>query len=65
MTLLKQAKKVTLRHEKEDVDKARIEVQKTSDNSGGKPSCGFSLQHKTLIFSALNYAQEFGRNRLR
>ena len=32
--------------------------KKTSDNAGGKPSCGFSLQHNT--FSALNYAQDFG-----
>ena len=48
--------KVTLRDEKEDVDKICIEVQKTSDNAGGKPARGFTLQHK--IF-ALNYAQDF------
>ena len=29
--------KVTLRDAKEDVDEVRIEVQKTSDNAGGKP----------------------------
>ena len=52
------AKKVALRAAKEDVDKICIEVQKTSDNAGGKPTRGFSLQHKT--FSALNYAQDFG-----
>ena len=50
------SKKVTLRDEKKDVDKICIEVQKTSDNAGGKPTRGFSLQHKT--FSALHYAQE-------
>ena len=50
--------KVTLRDAKEDVDKVCIEVQKTSDNAGGKPTRNFSLQHKT--FSALNYAQDFG-----
>ena len=49
------AKKVTLRGEKEDVDKICIEVQKTFDNAGGKPTRGFSLQHRT--FSALKYAQ--------
>ena len=52
------AKKVTLRDAKEDVDKICIEVQTTSDNSGGQPTWGFSLQPKT--FSALNYAQDFG-----
>ena len=63
MRLLKYAKKVrlqeevTLRDEKKDVDKICIEVQKTSDNAGGKPTRGFSLRHKT--FSALNYAQDF------
>ena len=50
--------KVTLRHAKEDVDKVCIEVQKTSDNAGGKPTRDSSRQHKT--FSALNYAQDFG-----
>ena len=29
--------KVTLRDAKEDVDEVCIEVQKTSDNAGGKP----------------------------
>ena len=52
------SKKVTLRDAEEDVDKIYIEVKKTSDNAGGKPTCGFSLQHN--IFSALNYAQDFG-----
>ena len=52
------AKKVTLREVKEDVDKICIEVQTTSDNAAGKPTRGFSLQHKT--FSTLNYAQDFG-----
>ena len=41
-----------------DVDRICIEVQKTSDNAGGKPTRDFSLQHK--IFRALNYAQDFG-----
>ena len=64
MRLLKYAKKVrlqeevTLRDEKKDVDKICIEVQKTSDNAGGKRTRGFSFQHKTLIFNALHYAQE-------
>ena len=49
------AKKVSLRDEQEDVDKICIEVQKTFDNAGGKPTRGFSLQHRT--FSALKYAQ--------
>ena len=52
------AKKLTLREVKEDVDKICIEVQTTSDNASGKPTRGFSLQHKT--FSTLNYAQDFG-----
>ena len=56
--VLKYAKKVTLRDEKEDLDKICIEVQKGSDNRGGKATRGFSLQHKT--FSALNNAQDFG-----
>ena len=43
MRLLKWAKKVTLRDAKEDVDKTCIEVQKTSENEGGKPARGFSL----------------------
>ena len=47
-----------MRDAEEDVDKIYIEVKKTSDNAGGKPTCGFSLQHNT--FSALNYAQDFG-----
>ena len=47
-----------MRDAQEDVDKIYIEVKKTSDNAGGKPTCGFSLQHNT--FSALNYAQDFG-----
>ena len=50
--------KVTLRDAKEDVDEVCIEVQKTSDNAGGKLTRDFSLQHKK--FSALNYAQDFG-----
>ena len=32
--------------------------KKTSNIAGGKPTCGFSLQHNT--FNALNYAQDFG-----
>ena len=52
------AKKVALMDAKEDFDKICIEVQTTSDNAGGQPTWGFSLQHKT--FSALNYAQDFG-----
>ena len=42
------AKKVTLRDAKEDFDKICIEVQTTSDNAGGQPTRGFSLQHKTF-----------------
>ena len=61
MRLLKYANKVRLRKRgrdgEEDVDKICIEVKKKkSDNAGGKPTCSFSLQHKT--FSALNYAQD-------
>ena len=52
------AKKVTLRDAEEDVNKIYIEVKKTSNNSGGQPTRGFSLQHNT--FSALDYAQDFG-----
>ena len=52
------AKKVALMDAKEDFDKICIEVKTTSDNAGGQPTWGFSLQHKT--FSALNYAQDFG-----
>ena len=52
-------KKVTFRGDAtEDVDKICIEVQATSDNAGGQPTRGFSLQRKT--FSALNNAQDFG-----
>ena len=56
MTLLKFAKKVTMRDAKEYVDKVCIEVQKTSDNVSGKPTRDFSLQYKTFS-RALNYAQ--------
>ena len=42
--------KVTLRDEKEDVDKICIEVQKTSDNAGGKPARDFTLHHKNFCF---------------
>ena len=37
-----------MRDEKKDVDKICVEVQKTSDYAGGKPTRGFSLQHKTF-----------------
>ena len=47
-----------MRDAEEDVDKIYIEVKKTSDSAGEKPTCGFSLQHNT--FSSLNYAQDFG-----
>ena len=47
-----------MRDAEEDVDKIYIEVKKTSDNAGGNPTYGFSLQRDT--FSALNYAQDFG-----
>ena len=53
------AKKVSLRDANEDVDKVCIEVQKTSDNTGGKPTGAFSL-NSTQTFSALCYAQDFG-----
>ena len=64
MRLLKYANKVRLRKrqhcgtQKRMSKKTYIEVKKTSDNVGGKPTCGFSLQHNT--FSALNHAQDFG-----
>ena len=38
-----------MRDAKEDVDKVCIDVRKTSDNAGGKPTSGISLQHKTFI----------------
>ena len=41
--------KVTMRDAKEDVDKVCIDVRKTSDNAGGKPTNSISLQHKTFI----------------
>ena len=41
--------KVTMRDAKEDVDKVCIDVRKTSDNTGGKPTRGISLQNKTFI----------------
>ena len=41
--------KVTMRDAKEDVDKVCINVRKTSDNAGGKPTRGISLQHKTFM----------------
>ena len=47
-----------MRDAEEDVEKNLYRGKKTSDNIGGKPTCGFSLQHNT--FSALNYAQDFG-----
>ena len=45
--------KVTLRDAKVDADKVCIEVQKTSDNAGGKRRRDFSLQNNKT-FSALN-----------
>ena len=52
---------VTLRGERLVVDKVCIEVQKTSNNAGGKPTRGFSL-HSTQNIQCLilNYAQDFG-----
>ena len=47
-----------MRDAEKDVGKIYIGVKKTADIAGGKPTCGFSLQHNT--FSALNYAQDFG-----
>ena len=47
-----------MRDAEEDVEKNLYRGKKTSDNVGGKPTCGFSLHHDT--FSALNYAQDFG-----
>ena len=41
-------------------------TKKTSDNTGGKPTRGFSIQHKT--FSALNHGKTLERqwrNRLK
>lgn len=45
---------------KEYVDKVFMKVQKSSDNAGGKPKRGFSLQHQTFFISALPCAQDFG-----
>ena len=64
VTLLKHTKKYVC--EKGNIDQGRergcrqnlYRGTKTSDNAGGKPTRGFSLQHRT--FSALNYAQDFG-----
>ena len=41
--------KVTLTDAKVNVDEVCIEVQKSSDNAGGKPRRDFSLQNKTVI----------------
>ena len=41
--------KATMRDAKEDVDKVCIDVRKTSENAGGKPTSGISLQPKTFI----------------
>ena len=49
---------ITLGYLYDAFDILEIVVQKNSDNAGGKPIRGFSLQHET--FSALNYAQDFG-----
>ena len=38
-----------MRDAKEDVDKVCIDVRETSDNAGGKPTSGISLQPKTFI----------------
>ena len=39
---------VTLRDAKEDVNKVCYEVQKTSDNAGGKLTRDFLLQHRNI-----------------
>ena len=49
---------ITLGYLYDAFDIREIVVQKNSDNAGGKPTRGFSLQHET--FTALNYAQDFG-----
>ena len=51
------AKKVTLRDEKEDVDKICIEVQKTFDNAGGKPTRG--LHSRKVELSRVKYFHDF------
>ena len=43
------AKKVTSRDANENVDKVCIDVQKTSDNAGGKPTRNFSLHSTQTI----------------
>ena len=50
MRLFKYAKQVALRDVKEDVDKICIEVQKTSDKAGGKPTLvsHFNTTHLVL-----------------
>ena len=49
MRLLKYAKKVALRDVKEDVDKICIEVQKTCDDAGGKPTLVSHFNTKHLV----------------
>ena len=49
MRLLKYAKKVALRDVKEDVDKICIEVQKTCDDAGGKPTLVSHFHAKHLV----------------
>ena len=46
ITCLPTKHSLTLRDANEDVDKVCIEVQKTSNNAGGKPTRGFS-HHST------------------
>ena len=53
------AKKVTLRDAKEDVDKICIEVQKTSDKWGWKPTCVSHFNIKHLYCFELRFESEF------
>ena len=59
MTLLKQAKKVTLRDANEDVDKVCIRYKKPPTTQvENLHAVSHFTEHKT--FGALNYAQDFG-----
>ena len=61
------AKKVTLRDAKEDVDKVCIEVQKTWNNAGGKPTRVFShfnTKHLGLLTTPKTLEPQW-RNRLK
>ena len=49
ITFLPTKHSLTLRDANEGVDKVCIEVQKTSNNAGGKPTRGFSFNIRHLV----------------